>query len=102
MNPEDRAERSTSERNRRAGRALEMLGSRMSGGFNAGWEIMGLSVRKPRIEGEDFLITVRALTPDGQPVVAFSGGAFLDDAFVTLVNRIANGTLKWREDQFGR
>jgi hypothetical protein len=89
-------------RQRNEGRALMRLTYLMNEGLANGWELMGLSVRKPREEGQDYLITLRALSHDGQPVIAFSGGAGLGDAFVTLVNRLENGSLKWREDEFGR
>lgn len=101
-NEEDRHRRTAEARERLSGRALARLGGRMMGPAADGWEIMGLSVRKPRDETEDFLITLRALTSEGQPVVAFSGGAFLEDAVVTLMNRLSNGSLKWRPDEYGR
>lgn len=89
-------------RQKRSGRALERLTFMATRVGPSGLELVGMSVRFPREDGEDFLVTLRALDEAGAPVVAFHGAATLEDAVMGVVNRIDNGSLSWRADQWGR
>jgi hypothetical protein len=73
----------------------------MMAGYRPGSiELTGMSVKAPTTHPGEFLLTVRAVDEEGRPIVAFSGGSTLGDAIVTLVNRIGNGSLKWKVDQY--
>ena len=65
-------------------------------------QLVGFSLRAPRAEGEEFLLTLRGLGDDGGPVVAFHSAPYLPDVFTGAVNRLNNGTLKWKPDAWGR
>jgi len=89
-------------RRAKVARALIALGWLMERPDASGWELKGMSIRGPREGSADFLITLRALDPEGAPQVAFCGGSCIDDAVVNLQQRLDNGSLKWRPDEFGR
>jgi len=63
--------------------------------------VMGMSIRIPQEEGEDYLITLRANAPTGQ-VVAFHAAASLREALEGLINRMSNKSLMWKADQYAR
>ena len=83
------------------GNAVDELGLIATGYRNVGVQVQGFSIRIPAVQGGDFLITVRGLLDDGTPAVAFHGSPDFGEALRGLRNRIMNGSLKWRPDQYG-
>lgn len=81
------------------GRAVDELGLAMTGYRNISMQVTGLSIRAPRVQNDDFLVTVKAIDADGAPWVAFHGSPDLLDALRGVWNRLGNGSLKWREDR---
>lgn len=72
--------------------------------FSDNWrgeiELEGLSVR---IKGGDvpaFLVVLRGYSGDGTPVVAFHDGLSFSEAMAGAAERMANGLLKWRTDEY--
>lgn len=63
-------------------------------------DIVGISLRGPRTEDEEILMTVRGLSDDGSPVVAFLVGPNLGGLFVSLAAALRAGKLHWREDTY--
>jgi hypothetical protein len=61
----------------------------------------GMSIRFPKEQHGEFLITIRSESDQGEPIVAFHGGNSLSDALAGLSERLRNGTLKWKIDQYG-
>lgn len=86
----------------KTGAAVARLSYMAQAAGPSGWELKGFSIRCPTEDKPDFLVTVRALDAEGAPQVAFHGAAELDDCLVGLLNRLDNGSLNWRPDQFGR
>lgn len=64
-----------------------------------GDDVTSMSVRFPTEESDDFLVTVRMIT-DTDKVVGFHGGASFHEALRGTLNRLANGTMKWRHDDY--
>jgi hypothetical protein len=91
-----------SDRATRCGNKMARLSTYLTGRPIGGYDILGLSIRGPKEPGDDVLITVRALAPDGSPVVGFHGSPSLDEAFVGLVNRLENGNLRWKADTWAK
>lgn len=102
MTADPRGEKALSVRWLEIGRAVDEVGLAMTGHRSLSVDVVGLSVRGPQGPGGDFLITVRGLDEDGQAVVAFHGASDLAECLRGLSNRLLNGSLKWRSDQFGR
>lgn len=63
--------------------------------------VTGLSIRHPLDEGEEYLITVRAII-GGAPMVAFHAGASMFEVLEGLVNRMRNKSLKWKGDAYAK
>jgi hypothetical protein len=82
------------------GESVESLGAAMQGYRNLSVEVTGLSVRGPRVRGDEFLVVVKGLDEAGLPVVAFHSAMELGEALRGVEARISNGTLKWRADEF--
>ena len=82
------------------GRAVDEIGLALSGYRSLSVELVGIAVRSPQVLGGDFLLTLRGVDEAGQPVVAFHGSPDLADAFRGAHNRLMNGSLKWRKDEF--
>lgn len=97
---DERGSKSLSVRWEEIGRAADEIGLALAGYRSLSVEVIGLSIRPPQGQGGDFLITVRGLSADGGRVVAFHGSPDFGDALRGLHNRLLNGSLKWREDQF--
>lgn len=85
-----------------AGLALGQIGRAMEGFRDLAVDVIGLSIRGPRSQGDEFFVTVRGLDADGQRWVAFHSAFTLTDLIRGVDARLSNGTLKWREDQFER
>lgn len=84
------------------GLAVGRLDNAMKGHGELVVLVLGLSIRGPRVRGDDYLVTVRGEAVDGAPVVAFHGAFSLGDLFKGLSSRLSSGSLKWRPDEFVR
>lgn len=83
-----------------AGEALSRVGIRMASAGSASVDVVGLNIKRPQTDGGEFLCVVKGVDVDGTAVVAFHSAFTLEELFRGLRGRLANGTLKWREDQF--
>jgi hypothetical protein len=63
--------------------------------------ITSMTIRCPGFDRGDYLLVLRGTTPDGA-VVAFHNAPTLWETLEGAVNRLKNGSLKWKEDQYGR
>jgi hypothetical protein len=63
--------------------------------------LTSMTVRLPGYDRTDYLLVLRGTTPQG-PVVAFHNAPTLWETMEGVVNRLKNGSLKWKEDQYGR
>lgn len=97
----DRMARAASESARLAirGEALEDLDYQLVRAAENDMLIQGIKIRPAQYAGGDTLITVTALA-GGTKYVAFHAGSSVADAVVGLRNRLANGSLQWREDHY--
>jgi len=50
---------------------------------------------------DEWLVVITASTENGQ-IVAFHGGTSMIEAFTSALNRLVNGSLKWKEDEYAR
>lgn len=66
--------------------------------FEEGVDVTRMSVVLPQIDKPDYLCVVTA-TIDGVKHVAFHGGSTYVEAVTGILNRLMNGSLKWRLDQ---
>lgn len=82
------------------GRAVDEIGLALSGYRSLAVDVVGISLRAPQTPGGDYLLTLRGQDADGSPVVAFHGSPDLGDAFRGAHNRLMNGSLKWRKDEY--
>lgn len=87
---------------RAAGEALAQVDRAMSGYRDLALDIVGLSIRGPRVRGDEYFLTVRGVDGEGERWVAFHSAFTLTDLFRGLEGRLRSGTLKWKEDQFKR
>ena len=92
----------SAERQARAGLAVMRLDAVLLGWRQSDYEVTGLSIRAPRGEGDEYLVTIRALGSDGGPVVAFHSSYNLMELLIGLENRLSNGDLRWKPDMWGR
>lgn len=80
--------------------AMTQVGHALMGRRDLSTDIIGFSVRGPRTEEEDLLLTLRGINGEGAPVVAFFGGPNLGVLFISVENQLYNGTVKWRPDAY--
>lgn len=83
-----------------AGVALAQLDRALQGYRDLAVELRGFSVRGPEVRGGETLVVIRAVADDGLRIVAFHSGYTLQDVIRGVEARLANGTLRWRADEF--
>lgn len=82
------------------GRALSLWNHVMSGQFRGTCEVLGLSIKRSTTSDE-YLVVVRGLADDdGTPMVGFHAAVTPAEALAGAAQRIADGTLKWRVDEY--
>jgi hypothetical protein len=86
----------------RLGLALGLLDHICSAGWTGEVELLNIKVRLGSPGGEETLVIVTGTWGDGTPVVAFHAAQSPSDAVAGCLNRIRNGTMKWREDQYAK
>jgi hypothetical protein len=64
-------------------------------------ELRALKMRLGETDHEETLVIVTAWDDAGAPIVCFSQGMTPSEALVGAINRIANGSVTWKEDQYG-
>lgn len=84
----------------RTGAAIHYIAQVLLGNYESTNEVVGLSVRPPKEDGGEFLITVRGFGSDGTPLVAFHAAFSLSDGFRGLEARLRNGSLGWKIDEW--
>jgi hypothetical protein len=87
---------------RRTGEALAHLGAEMQGYRQWQVHVTGLSVRGPKAQGDEFLVTVRAVDAEGKKWVGFNSAMELHDAITGAIVRVQNDTMRWKEDTWER
>jgi hypothetical protein len=87
---------------RRAGDAVFYIDAVMHGWRDVGVVVVGLSIRSPRHEHDDFFVTVRGVDAEGARWVAFHTAMTLMDLLRGVAARMKNGSFKWKEDTFER
>jgi len=86
---------------KRAGRAMAELDALCSGKRPSAPELRGLKVRLGVTDETETLVIVTAWDDAGAPIVGFSQGMTPSEALVGAINRVVNGSMKWKEDQYG-
>lgn len=66
-----------------------------------GLTLKSITIRPPKGEGMDWTMVIRA-DVEGEPVVAFLDAYRPERLVPKLVGNIHAGTLKWKEDQYGK
>lgn len=78
---------------------LWALDTRRDEWAEAGFELVGLSIRPPRSAGDDWLVSVKAVVM-GERKVAFEADRLAEDVLRRTLAKMENGTLQWREDKW--
>lgn len=63
-------------------------------------ELSGLSVRVPEQWFGSYLVVLRGTDGSGTPVVSFHSATGFSEALAGAAQRMSNGKLTWREDEF--
>jgi hypothetical protein len=85
---------------RRSGNAMALL-DRLAGGLEVhDVEVSGLKIRLGVTDQIETLVVVTAVGEDGTPLVGFNGSMVPSDALVGAINRVVNGQMKWRLDEY--
>lgn len=63
--------------------------------------VTNMTIRHPMDEGEEYLVTLRAII-GGRAKVAFHAGASMFELLEGLVNRMRRKSLKWKDDQYAQ
>jgi hypothetical protein len=82
------------------GRQMHLYDYVCFGGWDGSVELIGLSIRIPAQRHEDVLVVLRGHDSDGGPVVAFHSEPMVANALAGAARRLADGQLKWREDEY--
>lgn len=90
------------EQQARVGECIMHLSAHMQGYRVWQVSVTGLSIRGPKAQGNEFLITLRGIDAEQQKWVAFHSSFELGDAIRGAITRAMNGTLTWKEDKFVR
>lgn len=72
----------------------------VAGAERRGVYIYQIKLRAPTEARPEWFVIVSA-DVDGKAMVAFHSAPSFRDALVGMINRFGNGSLKWKEDQYG-
>lgn len=61
--------------------------------------IRNMTVKAPDMLKSEWMIIIRMENHEGH-FVAFQGGATFREAFIGIYNRLANGSIVWKEDKY--
>lgn len=95
---QDISKDAAAEYGKRLYRLLQIAFARERGVALADGAIMQITIKAPKQVGGEPLVIVKARV-EGQNIIAFSGGFDGAEALRVALERIQNGTIKWREDQ---
>jgi len=84
---------------RACGEAVSQLGLNMTGWRPLTMTVLSLKVKAPAERGLEFFGIVVAIDGEGREWVAFHSAMTLEEVFRGVWARLANGSLKWRENQ---
>jgi len=86
----------------RAGRALMHFGAVAQGYRDVTVDLVGFSIRCPKAQGGEFLMTLRGSDDAGAPLVAFHTSDSLEGLWNSLWVRYDGGDLRWKADEWER
>lgn len=84
----------------RAGKALAQLDRMCSTYWPGEFQIGSIKVRLGETDNTETLVIVCGELSDGTPVVGFSSALVPSEALVGAINRVVNGSMKWRDDDY--
>lgn len=101
----------TEEKLRRSDAAFHELGQRLYGSLlgladaverwaERGVDLRSFTVRPPKEDGGEWLVVAR-IRKEGEPMVGFTSGGDPAGALQTALNRMYNGSMDWRRDEYG-
>jgi hypothetical protein len=82
----------------KSGFALMRLGSICERSRDLDISITEIRIKLDGSVYDNVLLIVKAETPEGN-IIAFHGGEDLASVVIGLVNRLDNGSIKWKEDK---
>jgi len=86
----------------RIGVSVDWLDQAFAGPTRQGAEYRGLTVRPPKPGSAEFLLVIRGEDAEGGPLVAFHSATDLSSALEGLAERLRNGSLQWRVDEYAK
>ena len=89
-------------RDERVMRALKILDRVDSPYWGGDVDVSGVKIKLGGADGMESLVIVTGRNGDGLPVVAFHSALGGLDALAGALNRLANGGLKWKEDEYAK
>ena len=101
-NPRGQVDRTSDAMFTKIGSSLSRLDHIDSSGWRGNVELRGLSLRVPQQVGGEWLVVIRGLDHEGGPVVAFHSALGGAEALAGAVERMSNGSLKWKPDDYAR
>jgi hypothetical protein len=81
-------------------RPIYIMSGRQEVGKETGFTMRAIRFRAPSVQGEEWLGIVTAWVDDNA-VVAFHRGDTLADCVRGTFNRMVNGKLRWKDDEYG-
>lgn len=85
---------------KKLGKTLQLWDHVFGSIFRGECEVQGLSLKRSTTSDE-FLVVIRGLSEeDGTPMVAFHAAVTVADALAGAAQRVADGTVKWRVDEY--
>lgn len=72
---------------------------RIDSQFDGNMMVKSIKIRLPNAPGGDYMAVITADTTEGSKV-SFHGGSSLPDVLRGLCERLNNGRLKWRDDEY--
>lgn len=90
------------EAQQQTGYSVMYLGVAMQGMRDLEITPIGISIRGPRTQGDEFLATLRGVDADGARWVAFHSAFELAELLRGVESRLRNGSHRWKEDQYAR
>lgn len=96
------SDKAITERFEEVGRCVMDIGRAMEGYRSLSVQLTGMTIRGPKVRGDEYLLILKGLDESGAPVVCFISATSLDELMRVANAKLSNGTLKWRADDFAR
>ena len=87
-------------RKAKAGSAVMNLDRLTHPSWSGEIEIVSFRLRLGQPGHEENLVVVQGVNGSGEPVVAFHSADEASDALVGAINRVLNGQLRWKADEY--